>query len=182
MRSTQGRIGDRAALGEADPARPNRPVVPGVTGSPNVLVNNRPALRVGDLGGFVNSARGFTEVRWVAKDGARCVLINNRNAHRALDPEDHRGEPGALVEGSRNVLVGDWERGHGPHERTWIGISLHDEDGSPIAGTRYMLRLPDGGARAGFLDKKGEAVANYVPSGVCKVRFPDLIDSAWRRA
>lgn len=64
------------------------------TASEDVLINNRPALRVGDRG---------APKTWNALEGAPAVLINGRRAHRCGDAH----ERGCLIEGSANVLVGD---------------------------------------------------------------------------
>ncbi len=79
---------DRATGGDAGSGK-----VPAVTGSDNVLVNGRPALRVTDKG----------ENDWTATKGAAHVLINGKHAFRREDPT----VGGQLVEGSDNVLVGD---------------------------------------------------------------------------
>ncbi|APR78677.1 Hypothetical protein A7982_04024 [Minicystis rosea] len=87
MNKVQGRLRDRATGGDAGPGK-----VPAITGSDNVLVNGRPALRVTDKG-----------ETWTATKGATHVLINGKQAFRREDPT----VGGQLVEGSDNVLVGD---------------------------------------------------------------------------
>lgn len=182
--SAQARLGDFSSPGRlTDPARESRASIPAVTGSPNVMVNNRPALRVGDVGTVVAGAFSTDTVQWVAAQGARCVLINNRNAHRAWDVDDHRGCPGTIVEGSPYTFVGDWNQGSDARELTWVGIRLRREKGGhPMAGQRYLLWTPDGAVRAGFLDSNGNARIEGVPPGECKVKFPKLIDGYWRGA
>jgi uncharacterized Zn-binding protein involved in type VI secretion len=88
MKKPQGRLKDRATGGDAGSGQ-----VPAVTGSDNVLVNSRRALRVTDKG----------ENDWKATRGAAHVLINGKAAFRRDDPT----EGGKLVEGSDDVLVGD---------------------------------------------------------------------------
>jgi uncharacterized Zn-binding protein involved in type VI secretion len=74
-----------------------------VIGSPNVNVNTRPALRVGDNGVHAACCGPNT---WVAKTGSGTVFINGQAAHRFGDADQHCGGMGKLVEGSDNVIVG----------------------------------------------------------------------------
>lgn len=103
----QGRIGDNALV-PADahgcPACPHPAVGPGIAGSPNVLTNGLPSLRVGDPG--IHAACCGPN-KWAAKTGSRTVFINGRAAHRLSDMVRHCGGLGQLVEGSPNVIVGD---------------------------------------------------------------------------
>jgi uncharacterized Zn-binding protein involved in type VI secretion len=77
---------------------------PAVTGSPDVRVNNLPALRVGDFG--VHSHCCDSNM-WVAVLGSGSVRINNLEAHRLGDLDEHCGGPGFMVQGSPDVKVGD---------------------------------------------------------------------------
>ena len=77
---------------------------PGIQGSPDVLVNNRAALRVSDPG--IHSACCGPQT-WIATEGAQTVLINNLPAHRQNDQDQHCGGVGFMIEGSPDVFVGD---------------------------------------------------------------------------
>src|SRR5687768_9352778 len=72
-------------------------VGPAVTGSEDVLWNDRLALRVGDEG---THEKCCGPNRWKAVAGAPAVLVNDRAAHRLDDDTEHCGGPGKLVEGS----------------------------------------------------------------------------------
>jgi len=102
----QGRLGDKS-LCQADshgcPACPHVVVGPAFQGSPNVQVNYRPALRVGDMG--LHAPCCGPNV-WTASEGSSTVLINNKAAHRQGDGDDHCGGDGKLIEGSPDVIVG----------------------------------------------------------------------------
>jgi len=95
---------------------------PAITGSANVLINHRPALRVGDRGVHAGCCGPNT---WHAKHGAVSVLINNRPAHRINDDVEHCGGDGTLIQGSANVLVGDFSKPAGDNDDdfllAWIG-------------------------------------------------------------
>ncbi len=103
----QARLGDKALI-PADahgcPACPHTATGPAVAGSRNVLVNDRPAIRVGDPGIHAACCGPNT---WNAKTGSGSVLINGRAAHRLGDLSRHCGGSGRTIEGSSNVIVGD---------------------------------------------------------------------------
>ena len=102
----QGRLGDKSqapADAHGCPACPHPVIGPAVTGSPNVLVNFLPALRMTDQGIHVACCGPNM---WVATKGSGTVLINNLGAHRMGDQDQHCGGIGQLIEGSTDVLVG----------------------------------------------------------------------------
>jgi len=102
----QGRLGDRSII-PADahgcPTCAHPCVGPAITGSEDVTVNGRPALRVGDHG--VHSACCGPNT-WQAIRGSGTVKINDRPAHRLGDSDQHCGGCGNLLEGSPDVIVG----------------------------------------------------------------------------
>jgi uncharacterized Zn-binding protein involved in type VI secretion len=101
-----GRLGDKAKA-QADahgcPACPHMAIGPAILGSPNVLVNNLPALRVTDIG--IHAVCCGPNM-WTAAMGSGTVIINFLPAHRNGDMTTHCGGVGSLIEGSTDVLVG----------------------------------------------------------------------------
>jgi hypothetical protein len=59
-------------------------------------------------------------------------------------------------------------------ELTWVAIRLLDENGQPMADTRYRVTLPDGSRREGQLDQEGKARFDGIEEGSCRIVFPDL--------
>jgi uncharacterized Zn-binding protein involved in type VI secretion len=102
----QSRLGDQSQI-QADahgcPACPHPCVGPAIVGSPNVFVNNMPALRFGDAGVHAACCGPNT---WIAKGGSSTVLINGKAAHRMGDPDQHCGGMGQMIQGSPNVFTG----------------------------------------------------------------------------
>ncbi len=102
----QCRLGDKSQV-PADahgcPACPHPAVGPAVMGSPTVMVNGRPALRVGDNG---LHAACCGPNSWVASAGSGTVLINGMPAHRLGDMDTHCGGVGQMIEGSTDVMIG----------------------------------------------------------------------------
>ncbi len=102
----QSRLGDKSQV-PADahgcPACPHPAVGPAIVGSPNVNVNSRPALRVGDTGVHAACCGPNT---WEAKVGSGTVFINNKAAHRNGDMDKHCGGVGKMIEGSGDVFTG----------------------------------------------------------------------------
>lgn len=64
-------------------------------------------------------------------------------------------------------------------ELTWLEIVLVGEDGKGVAAERYVVTLPNGRRRAGFLDEEGRARLVDLTPGICRVSFPDLDQEAW---
>ncbi|HLL23523.1 MAG TPA: carboxypeptidase regulatory-like domain-containing protein [Kofleriaceae bacterium] len=92
------------------PACPHPAIGPAIAGSPTVLVNKRPALRVDDPGIHAPCCGTNT---WAAIEGSASVFINGKAAHRMGDDNRHCGGTGQLIEGSPNVIVGDASAGGG---------------------------------------------------------------------
>ncbi|HEV2147591.1 MAG TPA: hypothetical protein VGR37_09340, partial [Longimicrobiaceae bacterium] len=61
----------------------------------------------------------------------------------------------------------------------WIEVRLVGEDDRPIPGVRWVIVLPDGSRRQGRLDGDGVARVEGIPSGTCRVSFPELDRDAW---
>ena len=104
--SFQGRLGDKSFCSSDShgcPSCPHSVIGPAIQGSSNVIVNGRPALRMGDNGIHAACCSSNT---WKAIEGCSSVLINGKNAHRLGDADKHCGGKGKLIEGSPNVIVG----------------------------------------------------------------------------
>lgn len=102
----QSRLGDKSLV-PADahgcPACPHTCVGPAVGGSPDVMVNGRPALRVSDPGVHAGCCGPNT---WTAQAGSGTVFINSLAAHRLGDADAHCGGMGKMIEGSSDVFTG----------------------------------------------------------------------------
>lgn len=102
----QCRLGDKSRV-PADAhgclGCPHSCVGPAIVGSPNVMVNNRPAIRVTDKG--IHAACCGPNM-WTATKGSGTVFVNNLAAHRKGDQDTHCGGVGMMIEGSGNVITG----------------------------------------------------------------------------
>jgi len=137
----QGRLGDKANVPldiHGCPACPHAANGPAIQGSPDVNVNRRPALRVGDPG--IHAACCGTNT-WTATKGSITVLINGKGAHRMGDQNGHCRGIGQLVEGSPNVIVG--ESGGGSEAP---GISSTSSEACRALGTNGNGSGPGDGA------------------------------------
>jgi type VI secretion system secreted protein VgrG len=95
-------------------------------------------------------------------------------ANRAEQVRTRQGRYGsASVAAFRPPQSGDEE------ETTWVEIELLDDQGSPIAGERYEISLPDGTVFRGTLDENGRAHVAGIEPGTCRVTFPDLDRTSW---
>jgi len=67
-------------------------------------------------------------------------------------------------------------------KKNWVEIELVGEDGSPVAGERYRIELPDGSVAEGSLDGNGRARIDGIDPGTCTITFPNLDKDAWEGA
>ena len=65
---------------------------------------------------------------------------------------------------------------------SWIEIVLVDEDNNPVPGEHYSITLSDNTVADGTLDQNGFARLDGIPSGDCKITFPELDKDAWQPA
>jgi type VI secretion system secreted protein VgrG len=82
----------------------------------------------------------------------------------------------ARVRGSAVKLGADLDPGDGPAAPETSAptvIRMVDQDGEPLAGERYVVRLADGTIRTGALDADGRATLRHL-EGEAHVEFPDL--------
>lgn len=68
-----------------------------------MLINNLPAVRVGDMGIHAVCCGPNT---WTAVMGSATVMINGKAAHRQNDMDQHCGGVGKMIEGSPDVQIG----------------------------------------------------------------------------
>lgn len=102
-----GRVGDHAknpSDAHECPSCDHSVEGPATQGSPDVFVNGRAVLRVGDPGEHGDCCGSNS---WQAKEGSPGVFVNGKPLHRVGDETEHCGGEGALVEGSPNVFIGD---------------------------------------------------------------------------
>jgi len=101
-----GRLGDKSNVpvcAHGCLACPHPAVGPAIAGSPDVNINKKPALRLGDNGVHAVCCGPNT---WSAVKGSGTVMINNKPAHRMGDSDQHCGGVGQLIEGSPDVIIG----------------------------------------------------------------------------
>lgn len=142
--SQAGRVGDHA-LNPSDehgcPACAHSVEGPAISGSPDVFVNGRAILRVGDPG--EHSACCGPNV-WKARDGSSGVFVNGKRLHRLGDTTEHCGGEGALVEGSPNVFIGEMGPGTQkdvPHDRS-VTLDIKDAMGRSIKNVIARAKCP----------------------------------------
>ena len=102
------RVGDKA-LNPADahgcPACPHPVQGPGTSGSPDVFVNHMPQMRVGDPGMHVACCGPNS---WTVAEGSKSVFVNGIPPSRIGDATTHCGGSGKVIQGSPNVIIGDY--------------------------------------------------------------------------
>ena len=76
---------------------------PATTGSPNVMINGKPCVRVTDRGVHSGCCGPNT---WTAEEGSATVIVNGLQIHRVGDADQHCGGMGAMETGSPDVSAG----------------------------------------------------------------------------
>lgn len=100
------RVGDNAlcpACVHGKPCCPHVVVGPATQGSPDVIVNGQPVLRIGDPG--VHAACCGSN-SWNCAAGSATVIANGIPVVRIGDATTHCGGGGNMIQGSPNVIVG----------------------------------------------------------------------------
>ncbi|MEW6518155.1 MAG: type VI secretion system tip protein VgrG [Thermodesulfobacteriota bacterium] len=64
-------------------------------------------------------------------------------------------------------------------KKSWVEIKLEDQEGLPVPGERYQIKLPDGSLLDGTLDGNGFARVDGIDPGSCEVTFPNLDRESW---
>jgi hypothetical protein len=68
-------------------------------------------------------------------------------------------------------------------EEHWIEIELLYEDGTCVAGAKYLIVTPDKQEKAGVTNAYGRARVDGIPvAGQCKISFPEIDGEAWKKA
>lgn len=67
-------------------------------------------------------------------------------------------------------------------EKTWVEVRLIDQNGKPVPGAKYKLKITDGSVREGSLDSDGRVRVNGIDPGNCTVWFPDYDGKEWKPA
>lgn len=160
------------------PACPHPAVGPAIQGSPNVLTNGLPSVRVGDAG--IHAACCGPN-KWNAKTGSGSVLINGRPAHRLGDMVKHCGGTGRMVQGSPNVIVGDLSAsntrslaaGVDREKLEDVGFFIHDEERQPLCGIEATIVGPNGEKYPTTTDKEGRILLKGVSPGEYRIEFSE---------
>jgi hypothetical protein len=77
-----------------------------------------------------------------------------------------------LDEPSDVVLGPDSGKDAGPASKTWVGLVLVDQDGTPVPNRPYRVVKPDGTTVDGTLDSNGAAMLKDLDPGNCQIWCP----------
>ncbi len=154
----QGRLGDKAHV-DADahgcPGCPHPATGPAMSGSPDVFVNGRPAVRADDVG---LHAPCCGPNMWQASQGSPTVFINGKPAFRKNDQSRHCGGNGG-------------GNGTPPHSDLPPGdltVSVvASNDGHGIAGA--SVQVSGVGTGSGTTDSSGQVTISGLPPGTYQI-------------
>ena len=144
-------------------------------------------------GGIVTIDGGITKINSgpgsPASAGAAGALVSPAAPTEAEEADN--ADPGEIAEvkaRQREIKSGKYGsvqvKPFKPNEDSphWIEIELVDEDGAPVPGEEYEIKMPDGETMAsGTLDEKGKARIEGLDPGECEITFPKRDKEEWRR-
>lgn len=118
-----------------------------------------------------------------AQSGTVCTADTPETPLDAIDADV--ADPGITVEGreattSEEEQVASEGNEEESEETHWVGIELKDDEGNPVPGEAYKVKLPDGTLLSGRLDKDGKAKVEGLPEGGdCDISFPRIHGDEW---
>jgi len=65
-------------------------------------------------------------------------------------------------------------------KKNFVEIVLKDEEGQPVPGEKYQVKLPDGSVAEGTLDENGFARIDGIDPGQAEITFPELDQESWK--
>ena len=98
-------------------------------------------------------------------DAARAgvIIARRRETRSIIVPIDAPSEV---------VLGPDSSKEDAPTSKSWVGIVLLDQDGTPVPNRKYRIVKPDGSTFDGTLDSNGAAMVRDLDPGNCKIWCP----------
>ena len=171
-----------------------------IMGSPTVLIGNLMAARIGDptAHGGVIVLGCFTVMIGEVGMGSPVVvtpmppmvaLANAMNsaAAQSLAQAAQDASPFVPLDATLTADAGSSADQPAPpvvvnpEKKHWVEIELLDEQGKPVPDEMYHIELPDGSSVDGTLDAKGQARLEGIDPGNCKITFPNIHATDWKR-
>ncbi len=114
-----------------------------------------------------------------AFESGKLVMLRHIDTGEGGGPEDTAGKGGE----GRDKKDESQRRSQPPPPekpvKTWIAFELVDEDGRPVPGELYRIRITDGSVREGRLGADGEVRIPNIDPGACTISFPEIDASEW---
>jgi len=142
---------DDARLGRPEPARTLREVL----------------ARLGGRA-YGSNLRGSSQVDAIAGEllaAARAGLVVARRLERRAVAIPVEAPPS-------EALGPQSSSDEAPPSKSWVGIVLVDQDGTPLPGRAYRIKKPDGTVLDGTLDSNGAAMIKDLDPGNCQIWCP----------
>ncbi len=164
------------------------PVNPIVMGCPTVMIGDAAAVTPGAvavgaamaamssvIGGEAGAAAGA--LAGASQSGAGTIDLGGRSALSGAAGGPGQSSSGNSGSGNQN----SGGSGSNNQTKTWVEIELLDKQGQPVPNEPYRIELPDGTASEGSTDDRGRARVDGIDPGNCKISFPSLDQSSWRK-
>jgi len=163
------------------------PVNPIIMGCPTVMIGEAAAVSPGAsmasaamagmssvIGGESGAAAGTLADS--AGTGAGTIDLAGRSVLSNVV-----GGPGQTSGASSTNNPTNPNNSDGNQTKSWVEIELLDQEGQPVGSEPYRIELPDGSVSEGSTDDLGRARVDGIDPGNCKITFPSLDQSSWRK-
>lgn len=81
----------------------------------------------------------------------------------------------------KGAVAGAAEKKEKTKEKSWFWARVEDDDGNPVPGLAYRVKLPDGNEKTGHTPADGIIRISGIPPGKCEFCLTELDESGWRR-
>ncbi|HZV00719.1 MAG TPA: hypothetical protein VFF73_28650 [Planctomycetota bacterium] len=129
---------------------------------------------------------GWIEVELLDEDGEPLakepyrITLPNGEVRTGEVNEDGRVRLDDIPEGMCQVALPEHDQDDFVFaNKAWVELEILDQDGLPLAGEVYQVRLPDGTVRYGRVDEDGLARVDEIPEGDCVVMLPNVDQDAF---
>ena len=153
-------------IGEAASASVGAPAAAAATAAKSSMIGGESGAAAGTLADSSQSGVGTISL------GGRSALSNVAGGSAQAAEGGDGGSSGGQSSG------GDSSNSQ---KKTWVELELLDKQGQPVTNEPYRSELQDGTVSEGSTDDRGRARVDEIDPGNCKMSFPSLDQSSWRR-
>jgi len=132
-----------------------------------ITISAKEEVVINGGGSYAKFAAGSIEL------GTPGAFIGYAATHSLLGPKTMDVDTAMSAARFGSLIVSEQALSELTENKGWVEFKLVNQDG-PIPLERFMLTDPSGVKHTGNVDVDGSARIEQIPTGRCKVEFPDL--------